>query len=155
MKDIQGAQEDNAAADQIELRLLNEENKDESVQDKSDESSSSEESAESIVRKSNALKADLSSFKYVQKDINYAGVQLLNARRTFVAGFILNLAGGILASSAAYTNNSDLRLGLGISGGIVTVVGGVVMLTAVIPIGGAGKILKKVEFPTNAPVYNR
>lgn len=155
LDDYQGAQEDNSTADRIEQRLLADKKAREDNLNRMNESSAAEGSSESIVRNSNGLRADLSSFKYVQKDINYAGVQLLNARRTFVAGFILNLAGGILATSAAYANSNDVRLGLGISGGIITVVGGVVMLTAVIPIGGAGKILKKVEFPTNVPVYNR
>ncbi|GEM_PF-2774302 len=90
---------------------------------------------------------DLEAFAPVEKEINFAGNQLLNARRTFVVGLLLNLAGGVLLASTGLTSDPKKQLGLGIAGAITTTVGGIVMLTAVIPIGGAGKILQKVRFP--------
>jgi hypothetical protein len=57
-----------------------------------------------------------------------------------------------MMASTAFTDNQKTRVGLGVAGAITTTVGGVVMLTAAIPIGGAGKILKKIEFPQKVSI---
>jgi hypothetical protein len=101
---------------------------------------------------SKSITIDMKTFALAEKDIHYAGNQLLNARRTFIAGFVLNLAGGILASSVALTTDPKTQLGLGIAGGVTSLVGSVVMITAVIPIGGAGKFLRGVQFPKTVTV---
>jgi len=93
------------------------------------------------------VEIDMRDFVPAQKEINLAGQQLLNARRTFVVGFLLNIGGAIMMASTAFTDNQKTKIGLGVAGAITTTVGGVVMLTAAIPIGGAGKILRKVSFP--------
>ena len=101
---------------------------------------------------SKSTMVDLTAFAPAQSDINFAGKQLLNARRTFVVGLVLNLAGGLLLAGTALTPNAKAKTGLAIAGTISSAVGGVVMLTAVIPIGGAGKILQQVKFPTKVHV---
>ena len=93
------------------------------------------------------VEIDMRDFVPVQQEINLAGEQLLNARRTFVVGFLLNIGGAIMMASAPFIDNQKTSIGLGVAGAITTTVGGVVMLTAAIPIGGAGKILRKVRFP--------
>ena len=98
------------------------------------------------------IEIDMRDFVPAQKEINLAGQQLLNARRTFVVGFLLNIGGAIMMASTAFTDNQKTRVGLGVAGAITTTVGGVVMLTAAIPIGGAGKILKKIEFPQKVSI---
>lgn len=106
----------------------------------------------SIVRNPKVVYVNLEAFAPMEKEINFAGHQLLNARRTFVVGLLLNIAGGVLMASTSLTTSPKKQLGLGIAGGITTTVGSVVMLTAVIPIGGAGKVLEKIRFPKKVRV---
>jgi len=116
------------------------------------DSTKTAQTATIVANNPNTVYVNLEAFAPVEKEINFAGQQLLNARRTFVVGFLLNIAGGLLMASTALTSDPKTQLGLGIAGGITTTIGGIVMLTAVIPIGGAGKALKKVRFPKQVKV---
>lgn len=110
---------------------------------------STESSVATVVAKtySKSIVVDMSAFSPAEKEINYAGVQLQSARRTFGVGLFLNLLGGALATGGSFANNQKVRTGLIVAGGVTSVVGSIVMITAIIPIGGAGKILQKVQFP--------
>lgn len=95
---------------------------------------------------------DMSAFVSVEKDINFAGVQLHNAWKTFGVGFFLNLIGGALATGGYFAKDPKVQTGLVAAGGVTSLVGSVVMITAVIPIGGAGKILQRVRFPKRVEI---
>tara|TARA_R110002072_G_scaffold162356_1_gene314310 strand:+ start:68 stop:709 length:642 start_codon:yes stop_codon:yes gene_type:complete len=105
-----------------------------------------------VVKDSKNMVVDLSAFTTVEKDINYAGLQLQNARKTFGVGFFLSLVGGALATGGYFAKDPKVQTGLVVAGGVTSLVGSVVMITAVIPIGGAGKILQGVRFPKTLPV---
>lgn len=105
-----------------------------------------------VVKDSKNMVVDLSAFTTVEKDINYAGLQLQNARKTFGVGFFLGLLGSALATGGYFAKNPKVQTGLVVAGGVTSLVGSVVMITAVIPIGGAGKILQGVRFPKTLPV---
>lgn len=81
-----------------------------------------------------------------QQLINFAGKKLRQSRTMFYVGLGCQLLGGTLMglsqlSTDPNTRNAILFTGAGISGA-----GGVVMLTAFIPIGRAGIELQKVRF---------
>ena len=105
-----------------------------------------------VLKDSKNLVVDLTEFKTIEKDINFAGLQLQNARKTFGVGFFLSLLGGALATGGYFAKDEKVQTGLVVAGGITSLVGSVVMITAVIPIGGAGKILQGVRFPKTVPV---
>jgi tetratricopeptide (TPR) repeat protein len=105
-----------------------------------------------VLTDSKNLVVDLTEFKTIEKDINFAGLQLQNARKTFGVGFFLSLLGGALATGGYFAKDEKVQTGLIVAGGITSLVGSVVMITAVIPIGGAGKILQGVRFPNTLPV---
>lgn len=90
---------------------------------------------------------DMSSFIPVENELHFAGDQLQKARRTFGVGFFFNLIGGGLMVGSLLTTNSKAKIGLGATGGVFSLVGSIVMLTAVIPVGKAGISLQKVHFP--------
>ena len=60
--------------------------------------------------------------------------------------------GGALATGGYFAKDPKVQTGLVVAGGVTSLVGSVVMITAVIPIGGAGKILQGVRFPKTLPV---
>ena len=61
---------------------------------------------------------DLSAFTTVEKDINYAGLQLQNARKTFGVGFFLSLVGGALATGGYFAKDPKVQTGLVVAGGV-------------------------------------
>lgn len=155
MGNEQGALVDYEAATEIELKTSAKTETLEKVERPVTETEKVQnESSESImiVKESDKLVVDLSALKAVEKDINFAGLQLKNARKTFGVGFFMNLVGGALATGGYFAKNPKVQTGLIVAGGISSLVGSVVMITAVIPIGGAGKILQGVRFPNTLPV---
>jgi tetratricopeptide (TPR) repeat protein len=159
LNNLSGANEDEIAAKRIESGVSNpaSEGKQESKPD-NNSSESMETSTSDLTDSFSGLEVkktidiDMRDFAPAQKEINLAGQQLLNARRTFVVGLLLNIGGGILMASTQFTDNQRARVGLGVSGAVATAAGSIVMLTAAIPIGGAGKILRKVEFPRKVSI---
>lgn len=151
MGNEQGALVDYETATEIELRVNAKIEKTDTV---AEPENVEDESAESVIVVKNPknLVVDLSAFTAVEKDINFAGLQLKNARKTFGVGFFMNLLGGALATGGYFAKNPKVQTGLIVAGGISSLVGSVVMITAVIPIGGAGKILQGVRFPNTLPV---
>jgi tetratricopeptide (TPR) repeat protein len=113
-----------------------------------------ESPATTVVAKtySKCIEVDMSAFAPTEEKIKLAGVQLQNARKTFGVGLFLNLLGGALGTGGYFAKNPKVQTGLIVAGGVTALVGSVVMITAVIPIGGAGKILQTIQFPKTIKV---
>jgi tetratricopeptide (TPR) repeat protein len=150
MGDESGALADYEAATEIELKPKTPVAKIDSSEDT--EGVKTREESVIVNKNPKSIVVDMSAFVSVEKDINFAGVQLQNARKTFGVGFFLNLLGGALATGGYFAKNPKVQTGLVVAGGVTSLVGSVVMITAVIPIGGAGKILQRVRFPKTLPV---
>jgi tetratricopeptide (TPR) repeat protein len=95
---------------------------------------------------------DMSAFNLAEEEIIAAGAELRAARKVFGAGIFFNLVGGGLLAGSAFATEAKVQTGLLIAGTVFSVVGTVVTLCAIIPVGEAGKRLQKVRFPRTVRV---